>query len=138
MGAKSTRGFSSLIILVIIVILLVGGGLYLSYNKIPFLQKLITGIDKSDPDWLMTYCGKELAKLPSPPFTYQKKSDTTRTGPTLYTRKMMPEKLKFADIATCSYSYKYDVKTAWASVGVEYKNHIDNANKFSDTSAMLY
>lgn len=114
------------------------GGLLLSYNKIPFLQKLITGVDKSDPDWMMAYCSKELAKLPHPPFAYQKQSDVNRSGPTTYIRKMMPEELKYSDIATCSYSYKFDTETAWISVGVAYINHIDNVNQFKDVSSSLY
>ena len=138
MNKKSARGFSSLIVLIFVFIAIVVGGLYLSYDRIPFLQKLITGVDKTDPDWKMAYCSKELAKLPGPPFTYQNKSDVNRTGPTMYTRKMMPEGLKHSDIITCSYSYKFEEKAAWASVGVEYKNHIDNANQFKDTSAELY
>ena len=119
-------------------VVLASGGLYLFYNKIPLLQKLITGIDKTDSDWKMVYCSKELAKLPGPPFIYKGKSSVIRTSPTLYTRKMMPGKLKFSDISTCSYSYKYENKTAWPSVGVEYRNHIDNVNQFSDTSSALY
>ena len=140
MKKETARGFSSLAVLVFVfvAVAIVGGGLYLSYNKIPFLQKLITGVDKSDPDWKVVYCSKELAKLPGPPFTYQKKSDMNRTGPSLYTRKMMPERLKFSDVITCSYSYRFEDKTAWPSVGVEYRNHIDNFNQFRDASAMLY
>ena len=138
MNKKPAHGFSSLVVLIFIFIVIVGGGLYLSYNKIPYLQKLITGVDKTDSDWKMTYCSKELAKLSGPPFTYQKKSNVIRTGPTLYTRKMMPERLKFSDITTCSYAYKFENKTAWPSVGVEYRNHIDNANQFSDTSSALF
>lgn len=138
MNRKTVRGFSSLVILILVLLVTIGGGLYLTYNKIPFLQKIITGIDKTDPDWKMKYCSRELAKLPGPPFTYLKKSDSTRTGPTLYIRKMMPEKLKYSDITTCSYSYKFENKTAWPSVGVEYRNHIDNSNQFYDTSATLF
>ena len=138
MSEKSARGTVSLIVVIFVLLVAVCGGLYLSYNKIPFLQKLITGIDKTDSDWKTIYCHKELDKLPGPPFTYQKKSDFTRTSPTLYTRKMIPEGLKHSDIATCSYSYKFEEKAAWASVGVAYVNHIDNVNQFKDTSSALF
>ena len=138
MSKKLVSGFSPFAILIFAFVILAGGGLYLSYDKIPFLQKLVTGIDKTDSDWKMVYCSRELAKLPGPPFTNKGKSNVTRTSPTLYTRKMMPEKLKYSDISTCSYSYKYENKTAWPSVGVEYRNHIDNANQFSDTSSALF
>ncbi len=130
--------FPSLAVFILVVLVMTGGGLSISYNKIPFLQKLVTGVDKTDPDWKMSYCNKELVKIPGPPFTYKKKSDPIRTGPTLYTRKMMPEKLKYSDIATCSFSYTFEEKTAWSSIGVEYTNHIDNANQFKDTSAALF
>lgn len=125
-------------ILIFAFVAVASGGLYLAYNKIPFLQKLITGVDKTDPDWKMVYCSKELAKLPGPPFANGGKSGVNRTGPTVYTRKLMPENLKFLDITTCSYSYKYEDKTAWPSVGVEYRFHIDNANQFSDTASSLF
>jgi len=138
MRKKSVQGFTSLVILIFVLFVIVGGGLYLSYNKIPFLQKLITGVDKTNPDWKMIYCSKELVKLPGPPFAFQKKSNINRTGPTLYTRKMMPETLKYSDIVTCSYSYRFEDKTAWPSVGVAYRNHIDNVNQFKDTSSALY
>lgn len=138
MNKEPARGFSSLIVLILVFILIISGGLYLSYNRFPFLQKLITGVDKTNSDWKMTYCSKELAKLPGPPFTYKDKSNVIRTGPSLYTRKIMPEKLKYSDITTCSYSYKFENRTAWPSVGVEYKNHIDNVNQFSDVSSALF
>lgn len=138
MNKKPANGFSSLVLLILAFIVLVTGGLYVSYIKIPFIQKLITGVDKRDSDWKMAYCGKEIAKLPAAPFTFKSKSDVIRTGPSLYTRKMMPEGLKYSDVVTCSYAYRFDVKTAWTSVGVEYKNHIDNANQFSDTSSQLF
>lgn len=138
MNKNSARGFSSLIILVFVFVLIVGSGLYLFFFRPPFFQKMITGIDTTDPDWKMTYCSRELSKLPGPSFSYDEKSDVNRTGPTVYVRKMIPDTVKYSDIITCSFDYEYDEETAWPSVGVEYRMHIDNSNAFKDRIAEAY
>lgn len=148
-SGQTQKGFSSVILAVVILILFVLAGLlYLIYgvllankkpnNVVNAPQKKVALVDKTNPDWKMVYCKDELAKLPGPPYTYKQKSDFTRTGPSLYIRSKIPKDAKFAEFATCSFSYRFDEKTAYASIGVEYIFDIKYANEFHDKVAEAY
>ncbi len=146
---QNQKGFSSILIAIILIVLFVFLGVfYLIYgvllankkanNIVETPQKKISLVDKTNPDWKMIYCNEELAKLPGAPFTIKERVGPTRTGPSLYIRSKFPESAKFSEFATCSFSYRFDEKAAYASMGVTYEFDIKNANEFSDSVAEAF
>lgn len=102
------------------------------------VQQITTGVDKTDPKWMRSYCSNELKKLPTPPFKYTGLNGDIHFGITdVSLKKFIPQE-KFLDSVTCGYWYKYNPKDAYASVGVEYIFDIKYSNAFKENVDRLY
>lgn len=67
-------------------------------------------IDKTDPQWLRKYCFAEIAKLPKPPFVFQKVSPVRGTLTDFYIRQRLdPNKKREA----CTVWYSFDKAQAY-------------------------
>lgn len=94
-------------------------------------------IDKKDTEWLSKYCKKMVTLIPPPPFAYQTKDEAKgMVGPLYIDNVISKDVLKKAE--TCGIGYKFNEKQAYADMGIEYRFHIDSANKFEATVDKAY
>jgi len=106
--------------------------------------RITTAITKDQDEWMSKYCKEQAATLPLAPFKYQNRKNYEQNKgvpiPPLYVGKRMPNKANGypVDSLTCGFSYKYDDKEAFASVGVIYKFDIDRFNDFYERSDSIY
>lgn len=89
--------------------------------------------DKSDPNWLKNYCVAEIKNLPAAPFRYTSLSDRVEPlgVPATHLKSFIP-KDKWFTAKTCLLVYKYEPKSAYASVAVDYKFDIRASNTFQE------
>lgn len=101
-----------------------------------------TSITKDDPQWMRKYCDEQLAKLPAPPFKFNKKTveGIWLTLPSLEVGSRMPknEKGYRVDSVTCRLIYGYNQKEAFPSMDVEYKFDIKAINEFQKRVDEIY
>ena len=97
-------------------------------------------VDKSDPEWLSKYCLEEVKNLPEAPFAYKEKDvkvNAYSSVSDVYLDKFIPEE-KWFKAKTCAIWYNFENEEAYASVGVEYRFHIDFVNLFNENVDRLY
>ncbi|MCL4365887.1 hypothetical protein M1437_01540 [Patescibacteria group bacterium] len=134
---------SPILIVIIVVICLVGGWFFVSQTKfssnntsvkqtnVPKTANVNTPqVDKKDKDWMYKYCQQEVVKLPEVPFKYKSKEGPTRSGAMVWISEMFPKEIRYDRKSGCEMAYKYDEKEAYASLGVQYRFHIDSVNEF--------
>lgn len=95
-------------------------------------------VDKADPMWLRKYCAAEVKNLPNPPFSHNGLDGDVHflSIPATYIGKLIPSDKRSGNI-NCSLWYKYDTKTAYESVAVEYVVDIKAVNAFEENVEKL-
>ena len=129
---------SPLLIIFIVLICLVGVWFFTSSKQTntpkppavntPKADKKV--VDKTDKDWMNKYCATEVVKLPEAPFKYKSKEGPIRSGAMVWISKMFPKDTRFDHQSGCRMDYKFDLKEAYVSLGVEYKNDIKFTREF--------
>jgi hypothetical protein len=129
---------SPILIISIVIICLVGVWFFISAKQTntpkpadvnpPKVDKKV--VDKKDKDWMYKYCAEEVVKLPEAPFKYKSKEGPLRSGPMLWISKMFPKDTRFDHQSGCRMDYEFDLKEAYVSLGVEYKNDIKFTREF--------
>lgn len=130
---------SPVLIIIIIVICLAGVWFFVGQAKFNSenttvkqkdTPKSSPQVDKKDKDWMYKYCAQEVVKLPEAPFKYKSKEGPTRNGSMVWISEMFPKGIRYDHQSGCEMAYKYDEKEAYASLGVQFRYHIDSANEF--------
>lgn len=105
----------------------------LAIKYLPIKKPAEVKVDKTDPLWLRKYCAAEVKNLPNPPFSHKGLDGDVHflNIPATYLNDIIPQN-KRSTIVNCSLWYKYEPKSAYESVAVEYIFDIKATNAFQE------
>lgn len=77
-------------------------------------------VKKDDLAALEKYCKEEALKLPEAPFKYETKEGPRTSGAMAWISKLMPEDRRISKHKSCSMTYSFNGKSAYAQMGTVY------------------
>lgn len=133
-GGKKLLGMAIIPVAIIALVFWKGKAIYsIAIKYLPVKIVKPVKVDKSDPNWLKSYCAAEIKNLPQAPFKNQGLDGDVHflAIPATYLGEKIPEN-KWYEAKTCSLWYKYLPEEAYPSVAVEYKFDIRATNQFQE------